>query len=301
MTAMRRRNKRKHSYTILLAVSILAAAGMWKTGILEEIQRADDLRDGVYASVAEEIDTGEQTEIEASAEAVSAPAAEQEAQPEVREPIEAAESEPEEPAEEPEPAGPVMETADASYFDDALFIGDSRTVGLHEYGDLGGAEVFADSGMSVYKILKEEFKLSTGEKGSLEELLSGRQFGKIYIMLGINELGYDFDATAAKYKALIERIQELQPGAILFLEANLHITSGKSEGAPIYNNENINRFNQAVSELADNETRFYLDVNELFDDENGGLAEEYTVDEAHVLGIYYADWVNWILEHAVVK
>jgi len=39
--------------------------------------------------------------------------------------------------------------ADTTYFDDALFIGDSRTVGLAEYGNLGQAEVLADSGMSV--------------------------------------------------------------------------------------------------------------------------------------------------------
>ena len=35
-----------------------------------------------------------------------------------------------------------MTTVDASYFDDALFIGDSRTVGLKEYGTLNNATFF---------------------------------------------------------------------------------------------------------------------------------------------------------------
>ena len=51
--------------------------------------------------------------------------------------------------------------------------------------------------------------------------------------------------------------------------------------------------------MADNRKLIYLDVNELFDDEGGNLAEQYTADNAHVLGKYYADWVEWILAHAV--
>ena len=117
-------------------------------------------------------------------------------------------------------------------------------------------------------------------------------------MLGINELGYDFERTAARYEELTRRLEEAQPEAKLFLQANLHITAKKSESSPIYTNENIDRFNRAVEQMADNRTRFYLDVNELFDDEDGNLSEEYTVDNAHVLGKYYSDWGEWILRHA---
>ncbi|MGN0308808.1 MAG: GDSL-type esterase/lipase family protein [Lachnospiraceae bacterium] len=188
--------------------------------------------------------------------------------------------------------------ADSSYFDDALFIGDSRTVGLLEYGDLGQAEVLADSGMSVYKIMKTAFPLKNGEKVYLEELLANRSFGKIYIMLGINELGYDFDQTVKRYQELVDMICAAQPGAIVFLEANLHITQEKSGQSPHYNNENINRFNYAVSEMADGERIFYLDVNPLFDDERGALNPELTTDHTHILGKYYASWVDWILTQA---
>lgn len=189
--------------------------------------------------------------------------------------------------------------ADRTYFDHALFIGDSRTVGLYEYGDLGNAIALADSGMSVYKVFKQKFELPSGEKQTLEELLSEEQFEKIYIMLGINELGYSFEPTVVKYEKMVERIEELQPDAIIFLQANLHITKSKSGKSEIYNNENIDRFNREVEKLADNKKRFFLDANELFDDEEGNLSVEYTVDEAHVLGKYYVDWVDWILNYAV--
>ena len=195
--------------------------------------------------------------------------------------------------EEESKTEPVVYQADTSWFEDTLFIGDSRTV------DLGGAEVIADAGMNVYQIYDKEFTLSTGEKKYLEEVLKEQQFGKVYVMLGINELGYDFERTVQRYKELIEKIRSMQPDALLFIEANLHITAKKSESSPIFNNENINRFNEAIRLLADGQTSFYLDINERFDDEDGALSTEYTVDNAHVLGKYYANWVEWILQHAI--
>lgn len=196
---------------------------------------------------------------------------------------------------------PAMYTADVSYFDDALFIGDSRTVGLREYGGLGNAEVAADTGMDVYQLFEKEFKLVSGEKKLLETLLSERQFGKIYIMLGINELGYNFDSTVAKFGEVAARIQELQPGAYLFIQANLRVSKEKSEDDSIYTNESIDRFNQAVGAFADNRTWFYLDANEIFDDGQGNLGAEYTADSTHLLGKYYASWVEWILAHARMR
>ena len=196
-------------------------------------------------------------------------------------------------------ARPEIYHADVSYFDDALFIGDSRTVGLYEYGGLGNAEVFAHSGMSIYKIFNEEFKLQSGEKMTLETALNTKQFGKVYIMLGINELGYDFDQTVERFSQAVALIQELQPQALVFVQANLHITNKKSEESDLFNNTNINNFNQAVGELADGERIFYLDVNPLYDDEDGGLSEEVTTDHAHILGKYYVDWVDFILKNAV--
>lgn len=201
--------------------------------------------------------------------------------------------------EVPDEEFPVFYTADRSYFDDALFIGDSRTVGLYEYGDLGNAVVLADSGMSIYKISTQTFKIQGGEKVTLDALLEQRQFGKIYLMLGINELGYSYEQNVQRFKELVTSIQEKQPDARIFLEANLHVTEKKSSSSDIYNNANINRFNDAVRQIAEENSFIYLDINEHFDDASGSLASEYTADETHVLGKYYASWVEWLLEHAV--
>lgn len=201
--------------------------------------------------------------------------------------------------ETPKALRPVIRQADRTYFDDALFIGDSRTMGLYEYGDLRNAVVIADSGMSVYKVWNEEIKGEDGSAENLQSILENHTFGKVYVMLGINELGYEFGPTVKKYEELVGTIRELQPEAIIYLQANLHITKEKSDSSDIFNNENINRFNEAVEKMADDNQVFYLDVNPLFDDEEHCLSVDYTTDKVHVLGKYYIDWTDWLLENAV--
>ena len=68
-------------------------------------------------------------------------------------------------------------------FSDVLFIGDSRTVGLSEYGDLGEAEVFANSGMSVFNLFDSRVTLKSGGKQTLEQVLSDRSFRSLYLMM----------------------------------------------------------------------------------------------------------------------
>lgn len=86
----------------------------------------------------------------------------------------------------------------------------------------------------------------------------------------------------------MNQIQELQPDACLVLETNLHMTEEKSEGDAIFNNENINEMNDAIHHLAEEKNLGWLDVNELFDDENGNLNADLSADGAHILGKYYA-------------
>ena len=120
-------------------------------------------------------------------------------------------------------------SVEKSYFNDALFIGDSRTIGISEYGDLNNATFFAYTGMSVYNVFSKTVSVPKVGKLNLEQLLSSKKFGKIYIMLGINELGYNTNQTLENYKKLVDYIKDSQSSAIIYIQANLHVASKKSE------------------------------------------------------------------------
>jgi len=179
-----------------------------------------------------------------------------------------------------------VEAPDKSYFDDALFIGDSRTVGIQDFGTIDNADYFCDVGMST------STAKDSSESGTLASMLESNNYGKIYIMLGINEIGNDFDSTFSNFRELVRNVREKAPGAIIYLEANLHVAPFAEDG--YINNDRINTLNDMIKTLADNQNIFYIDVNPIFDDANGALREECSEDGIHVLGIYYVSWSDWL-------
>ncbi len=181
-------------------------------------------------------------------------------------------------------------------FENTLFIGDSRAEGIAEYAGIEGATFYTASGMSVYNIHKQRRINSLNRRTDLATILAERQYDRIYVILGINELGYDYDITQERYTELVEELEAAQPQAMIILNANLHVTANRAQRDVHYNNESIDRMNQGIAEIALQHGHFYLDVNPVFDDENGALGEEYTLDDTHVLAKYYPMWKEFLIE-----
>lgn len=211
---------------------------------------------------------------------------------------------PAEPEPEPDaPAEPVspFTVVDESYFDDALFLGDSHTAGFHDYAGLRNATYFTQNGLTVRDAVEKRFIELDGKKYTLAEALETRRFGKIYVMLGINELGSgSAESWAAQYAGLLKLLREAQPDAVIFLQSIFHTTQAKSESS-YFKNEIIDERNAAIAQLADNETVFYLDVHTVFDDETGALRADCSGDGVHVLASYYAEWRDYLFEFGVIR
>lgn len=191
------------------------------------------------------------------------------------------------------PAAPVtFVQADMSYFSDALFIGDSRTVGISEYGTLSNADFFCSVGLAAGQINNE-----TIDGLTFDEKIKAKQYGKVYIMLGINEVGNDFEYTYTAYRAIVEKIKANQPNAIIYVQANLHVAA--SAQTNYITNEAINYLNSRIASLADNSKVFYIDINPVYDDESGNLTEAYTSDGVHPLAAYYKQWCEWLCANTV--
>lgn len=182
----------------------------------------------------------------------------------------------------------------ATDFSGALFIGDSRTVGLMEYGGMSGASYFCSTGMSVYKIDRESNASPGRASRTLEQALVEQSYQQVYLMLGINELGYNRTTTINKYSALVSRIRAAQPKATVYICANLKVGAGRSNRDSEVNNQNIEQFNQAIAALADGASVRYLDVNPIFDDGQGNLDKQYTSDNTHIYAKHYRTWVQWL-------
>lgn len=200
----------------------------------------------------------------------------------------------------PESEG-IFKSINQSYFDDALFIGDSRTICLQAYGGWNNASYYTSQGVSVWKILEEKIApLSDGTMGTIEQALAEKKFGKIYIMLGVNELATGTpDSFLKQYKLVMDKIMALQPDAVIFVQAIVHVSQEKSDSERYINNFNINDRNKRLYTLADNKKIFFIDANKVLDDQNGALTKEYTFDGVHLTAKYLPIWKNFLLKHGV--
>lgn len=201
-----------------------------------------------------------------------------------------------EPENEPESNSDVSDTSSSVSMADALFIGDSRTVGIMEYAGIEGADFFCNVGMSVYNVFNERISVPGVGKVTLEELLSNKEYGKVYIMLGLNEIGYNLNSIVNKYGELLEYVESTQPDAKIFIQANLHVAKKRSDTSDYENNPAINRLNKELIKFSDGIKIYYIDVNPIFDDESGSLAADKTSDNVHLYAKYYAIWGKWICE-----
>lgn len=191
-------------------------------------------------------------------------------------------------------------TATDDYFDDACFIGDSRTVGISQYAGIENATFLCKNSLSIYDYDKKKI-LYDGEKTSVREVLTQQQFSKIYLMVGINESGTGTPETFFnKYKEVVMDIQSLQPDALIFIQGNLLVTESKSDESDSITNENISARNKLIATLANQKNIFYIDINESSLCKNGALVSDYTWDQVHIMAQYYPIWKDFLLKHAIV-
>ncbi len=193
-----------------------------------------------------------------------------------------------------------------TYFNDALFIGDSRTVGLYSYGRIDGAKYFARTSMNVSNCFADK-KSETGTGSlNLEEYLAENSFGKIYILLGINEIGYSYDWIVSRYGKLLDRLTDLQPDAMIIIQSNMHVTKSKSDSNPdTFSNKRINALNSRLKKLAEQKSDegkkvYYLGFEAIFDDENGNMKKEYTGDGVHLRANSYNIWKDYLTADGMI-
>ena len=201
-----------------------------------------------------------------------------------------------------EPPGPVMTTVDDRYFADALFLGDSRTDGLYLYSTPGACKhyPFPATSMTIYKIMESADEDKRYGFATTRDLLKGMQFGKIYLMFGINEVGYGTESFFSQYEKVVKEIRSYQPDALIYIQSILYVTQKHEADYPVFATANIKEKNEAIKKLANNVDIFYLEVNDCLNDGTDHLPADYSGDGAHLQASKYSIWHEYLLEHAIV-
>lgn len=219
-----------------------------------------------------------------------------EALPQVR----AAEPEqPEEPSSASEPDIPDAPVED-SYFEDAVFLGDSRTEGFHLYSGLETGQYLFATGATVESVFSKATQETEQGKVSMLDALDGLEFSKLYVMLGVNELGWPkTEQFHDQYAKLIDRVRESHPDARIALQSILPISAKQEAKGSYVNNGRIAEFNAIIVQLAEEKGCTYLDVASAVTGEDGCLRAEETTDGIHLNTKGCVRWLEYLKEHPI--
>ncbi len=202
------------------------------------------------------------------------------------------------------------EAVDASWFDDAVFIGDSVTYGLYNYaenGCLGDADFLAIDCMGYHTAmfgLDHEYGIHpvyNGQKVMIDDAV--REIGKkkVFIMLGMNDIcSWGVDESVDAMKEFTDGLLAKSPDIQIYVHSVTPMIAGKVR-EDFLNNTNIARYNEQIRQICAERGFIYLDLVPVVSDGNGNLRDDYCVDPNN-LGFHYNStgmqaWVDFLKTH----
>ena len=204
---------------------------------------------------------------------------------------------------------PESAAVDVSFFDRAVFIGDSVSLTLESYckanGALGNAKFLCAGSMSATNILSgmilPESPKGSGQKPAIEESVAACGANVVYVMLGMDNIAYGVDRATGDMVTVLTNITQRNPKAQIIIQSVTPMADSSTSYSDKLNNDTINAYNQRMQELCEEHRWYYLNVAEVFRDENGCLKKDYCSDYGKMgMHFTYAGaeiWVNYLKTH----
>ncbi len=215
------------------------------------------------------------------------------------------------------PANAVPSTTgvDFSYFNDAVFVGDSVSLKLQYYvqgrrqsdpgymgtaqflcsGSLGSGNALWDvSGSSVHPAYQ-------GEKMKIEDAVAKMGAKKVYLMLGMNDVAvYGADGSVNNMKKLLANIKAASPGVSICVQSATPMIRDSYKGL---SNELLYDYDVKLAAMCAQNGYYFIDVASVMRDENGRLPASYCSDPDG-MGLHFTDaacevWIEYLCTHTV--
>lgn len=201
---------------------------------------------------------------------------------------------------------------DRSFFNDAVFVGDSVSLKLSYYEaavDLLGSAQFLTagslgSGNALWEVSDESVHpVFQGEKMLLEESIPLTGAKKLYIMLGMNDIAlYGIDASVSNMVTLIQRILSAVPDMTIYVQSMTPMTSTSSIlSANGHNPQNVQKYNEKLLAACQSYGWYFVNVGEVMYDDSGYLRRDYCSDPDD-MGIHFTNegcgaWIEYLYTH----
>ena len=190
--------------------------------------------------------------------------------------------------------------AGASYIDETLFIGDSNTARMVQYGPVTLANSLGASSMGIQHVLSTPCINFSGYSSPVyvAKAVEMMQPRRIVINYGTNNTSWDVETFIKQYKAALDAIHKSYEYADIIIASVLPVA--KERTYPTITMQKIDAFNKALVELAKQEGYQYLNSTEAIADANTGYARaDYMMsDGIHLNGEGMAAYFNYVRTHS---
>ena len=193
---------------------------------------------------------------------------------------------------------PLSEPVDDSYFDDAVFIGDSRTEGLITNTGLSNTTAYTYKGLMVDTVFTKPVIRRGENRVSVMDALKTTSFSKIYIMFGINENGWPYnDVFIHKYEEIIDAVREINPDAVIYVQEIMPVTNQVSATHSYIRNGKIAEFNRLLCQMAQEKQVYFIDTASAVAASDGSLPADAAFDGIHLKKDYCKKWLDYLKSH----
>ena len=180
-----------------------------------------------------------------------------------------------------------------SWFDDAVFIGDSivGSLGIEVLidGGLGEAQILYVNGLSCCRMVEKGEKIPyMGRMHTIGETVELSGANKVFLLFAMNDIGQTEDVTVKLWDAVLAQIKEAAPDVRIFLMS----------GTPIYSehgyftNKNMLAYNEILKAECEKLDCVYVDITDGLSDENGLLKKEFHKDAFHFTNAACVQWIK---------
>lgn len=204
--------------------------------------------------------------------------------------------------------------SDFSFLNNSVFVGDSVSLKLKNYvtakrksnsSFFGNAKFLTAGSLGATNALweisdKSVHPLYQGKKMKIEDSVSASGAKKVYIMLGMNDIGaYSVDESAKNMSTLLSNIKDKSPNITIIVQSVTPMI--KQRQLKNLNNSNIEKYNQKIKQICESTGYKFLDVASVMKDSEGNLPASYCSDPEG-LGVHFTDsacqvWINYILQN----
>lgn len=194
---------------------------------------------------------------------------------------------------------PASEPKGEDWFGDAAFIGDSRMKGIMNFAKFEYAADFSHVGLTVADVFTKPYIETASGTVTISEALQGGTYGKIYMMTGLNELGwYDTDKFIEYYGDMVDLAKQTHPEAQIYVIGIMPVGAKATAEQAHLTNDRVQMFNGLILGMCEAKQVYFVDGFEAVAS-NGTLPDDASPDGVHMEPGYCKMLTDYLLSHTV--